>query len=562
LPDQITCLGLGGSNHDYAACIVRDGKVAVAIEEERLSGNKYAVGDNSLFLRSRKYCLSSLEIDLDQVDTIVADDTLMPGAYFPFRERIRLINHHLAHACSAFYPSGFESAALLIVDGAGSLIEGRDAVETLTYAQGSGNDIAVIGKVLGGNWVSDGLSARRVYQAGESDNSLGFLYSAVSRALGFSVVGNADYAITEDGKTMGLAPYGTERYCKALLEFVQFGENGTFSINMRNDGVVAFAQSVMAGKTGDAWLEPAADLAYAVQHVLEEALVHCAEHLFEATREENLCLAGGVALNCVANGKLLGRTPFKRYFIQPAAGDAGNAIGCALYGYYRIQGQPRSSPRDVKLTTAYLGSAYSDAQIEAALVATATPYRRLDSAAKTAAAAISRGCIIGWFQGGSEFGPRALGHRSMLADARDRDMRDTINHRIKRREWFRPFAPAVLEEHASEFFALDQESPFMLLAVDVREDKRDIIPSVVHVDGTARVQTVSKANGEFRELLEAFHDLTGVPVVLNTSLNGRGQPIVETPEMAVGLLKDLDIDALFVGPFVATKTEDRLAEFQ
>lgn len=558
MPSHMTCLGLGGSNHDYAASIVRDGKVAIAIEEERISGNKFSVGDSSLVLKCRKYCLSSLGIELGEVDTIVADDTLQPGAYFALRDRITIINHHLAHACSTFYPSGFDSAAVMIVDGAGSLIKDKNAVETLTYARGEGNGISILGKVLGGNWVSDGLSARRIYQAGESDNSLGFLYSAVSRALGFSVVGNADYAITEDGKTMGLAPYGSDRYCNALLEFVEFGEKGQFSINMREDGVIAFIRSVMDGKSGDDWLKPASDLAYAVQHVLEEVLVHCAQYLYETTREDNLCLAGGVALNCVANGKLLGRTPFKRYFVQPAAGDAGNAIGCALYGYYRILGQPRDRPLDVKLETAYLGYDYPRPKIEEALKASGVVYTQLDAPAEVAAAAIARGCIIGWFQGSSEFGPRALGHRSMLADARNPDMRDIINQRIKHREWFRPFAPAVLENHAADYFVLGQESPFMLLAVDVRSEKRDEIPSVVHVDGTSRVQTVSQANGDFHDLLQAFHKRTGVPVILNTSLNGRGQPIVETPEMALALLKDIDLDALFIGPFVAARTEEDL----
>ncbi|KND37211.1 carbamoyltransferase family protein [Streptomyces acidiscabies] len=549
-------LGLGGSNHDFSACLVENGEIAVGIEEERLRRRKYAVNVNSLANQCWRYCLTTHEVRLADVDAIVADDTLLPSCYFPFRSRTTLIRHHLAHAASAFLPSPFPEAAVLVVDGAGSLFEGQ-GVETLTMSVGNGTEITEISKVYGTNWSTDGLREARVYQAGDSDHSLGFMYKAVSRAIGFTLYEEGPWYLTEDGKTMGLAPYGTDRYRAEFRRHLALLPEGRFELHLKDGGLLDFVEHALDGLEGDERFARGADLAWAAQDLLETAVLHAAGWLHRETGLTRLCLAGGVVLNSVANGKILRHTPFTDVFAQPAAGDNGCAVGCAYYGYHVLGEQPRprgpkapsTAPRPQRHT--YLGRRYTTEEIQRALDASGLPHRRVERPARLAAGLLPQGALIGWFTGGSEFGPRALGHRSILADPRRAEMKDILNSKVKHREAFRPFAPAVLAHRAAEYFDLAIESPYMLLVAPVRDDKRQEVPAITHVDGTARVQTLTpEANGAFYELVERFGELTSVPVVLNTSFNDRGEPIVETPEQALAFFGPSQLDYLFLEDFV------------
>ncbi|MGA8116457.1 MAG: carbamoyltransferase C-terminal domain-containing protein [Actinocatenispora sp.] len=554
-------LGLGGSNHDFAACLVADGDIVAGVEEERLRRRKYSVGVNSLFNQSWRYCLDTHGVRLSDVDAIVADDTLLPPAYFHFRSRITLIRHHMAHAASAFFPSPFHRAAVLVVDGAGSLIEG-EGVETLTTAVGEGSRITELTKVYGTNWTTDGLSALRIYQAGDSDHSLGFMYKAVSRAIGFVLYQDDDWYLSEDGKTMGLAPYGTDRYCREFRRYLTLLPDGRYELHLRNGGLLEFVDKALDGLEGEQRFARGADLAYAAQDTLEEVLLHVARRLHADTGLTELCLAGGVALNCVANGRLLRETPFENVFVQPAAGDGGCAIGNAYYGHHVLQGALRDrGPSSVQRPQrhAYLGRTYPEAEVDAALAKSGLPHRKVADSARLGAELLSRSAMLGWFTEGSEFGPRALGHRSILADPRRAEMKDIINAKVKHRESFRPFAPAVLAEYASTYFELDIESPYMLIVAPVRPERQRDVPAIVHVDGTARVQTVTRAdNGRYRRLIEWFHRITGVPVVLNTSFNDRGMPIVETPEQALDFYGSSQLDYLIMEDHLVAHDEAAL----
>jgi carbamoyltransferase len=558
-------LGLGGSNHDFSACLVSGGDVVCGIEEERLSRRKYSVGVNSLHNQAWRYCLDTAGIKLADVGAIVADDTLLPPAYFHFRSRITLIRHHMAHAASTFYPSPFNRAAILVVDGAGSLIDG-EGVETLTTAVGDGTTITELSKVYGTNWSTDGLSEFKVYQAGDSDHSLGFMYKAVSRAIGFVLYEEKAWYLTEDGKTMGLAPYGTDRYCQQFRKYLDLLPDGRYELHLKDGGLLDVIENALDGLEGEERVARAADLAYAGQDLLEETLLHAVRRLHADTGLADLCLAGGVALNCVANGRLLRETPFENVYVQPAAGDNGCAIGNAYYGYHVLGEHPR--PRGPVATGrpqrhAFLGRPYTGERVRTALDATGLPYRKVEHPARVGAEILARSELLGWFTGGSEFGPRALGHRSILADPRRADMKDILNARVKHRESFRPFAPAVLAERVSEYFEIDIESPFMLLVAPVVEAMRPVVPAIVHVDGTARVQTVTRAdNGTYRELIEWFDRLTGVPVVLNTSYNDRGEPIVETPEEALAFFGPSRLDYLIIEDYLVAHSVEALGAAQ
>jgi carbamoyltransferase len=554
-------LGLGGSNHDFAACLVEDGQIRYGIEEERIARRKYSVGVNSLLNRCWRYCLDARGARLDDVEAVVADDTLLPPAYFNLRSRITLIRHHMAHAASTFYPSPFQRAAILVVDGAGSLIAGQ-GVETLTAAVGEGAEISELFKVHGTNWRTDGLSRLRVYQAGDSDHSLGFMYKAVSRAIGFVLYEDNDWYLTEDGKTMGLAPYGGERYCRQFRRHLSLLPDGRYQLHLKNGGLLDFIEHALDGLEGDERFARSADLAFAAQSLLEETLLHAARRLHRDTGLTDLCLAGGVALNCVANGRLLRESPFENVFVQPAAGDGGCAVGCAYYGYHVLGRQPRNrgpgSPQGPQ-RHAYLGRPYRDDEVVAVLERVGLPYRRVNQPARLAAELLSRSYLLGWFSGGSEFGPRALGHRSILADPRQAEMKDILNAKVKHRESFRPFAPSVLAEHADEYFALPIESPYMVLVAPVLEGKRSVVPAIVHVDGTARVQTVTRAdNGRYYEMIDWFYRLTSIPMVLNTSFNDRGEPIVETPAQALDFFGPSKLDYLVIEDYVVAHSTEEI----
>ncbi|MDX1530433.1 MAG: carbamoyltransferase C-terminal domain-containing protein, partial [Rhodothermales bacterium] len=380
-------------------------------------------------------------------------------------------------------------------------------------------------------------------------------------------------------KLMGLAPYGEPRYVDTILaELVDLKADGSFKLNL--DYFTYPVGLTMTGRRfaalfGGPRREPEGpltqremDLARSVQAVTEEVVLRLARHVHRETGEKNLCLAGGVALNCVANGRLLREGPFEHVWVQPAAGDAGGALGAALVAYYESAGAGRTvEPRDA-MRGSYLGPQFSDAEIAAALEAEGVPHERLDEEAlvERVAELLAAGQTVGWFQGRMEFGPRALGHRSILADPRGRDVQRRVNLQVKFRESFRPFAPSVLADRAAEFFALDAESPYMLLVAPVRDAQVDgeglarlrqidsPVPAVTHVDGSARIQTVNAERSPlYHRLLTAFERRTGCPVLVNTSFNVRGEPIVNSPADAIRCFRNTHLDALALGPFLVTK---------
>jgi carbamoyltransferase len=438
--------------------------------------------------------------------------------------QIHLVDHHLSHAASAFFPSSFEEAAIFSVDGLGS-----DGTCTL-LGVGRGNTIQEL---------------RRV----KFPHSLGALYSTVTGYLGF-------YATRDEGKVMGLAPYGSNRYVGQFRDIVRLGPDGTYELDL------SWFQHHLTGKhhVSQKFIDtfgPArphtrapieqhyADIAYALQDTLERTGLHVARWLHEQTGLDRVCLTGGVALNSVMNGRILLETPFKEFYAPPAASDAGTALGAALYVQSNILGLPRPTGDYV-----FLGPAFDEKDLEAALSRGGVSYTRPPSITRHAAEQVAAGKIVGWFQGRMECGPRALGNRSILADPRDPSSKARLNEKIKHREPFRPFAPSVLIEHARDYFVSGYPSPVMLLVFDVHDDRRDEVPAITHVDGSARVQTVSRAdNPLYWELIQYFHELTGVPMVVNTSFNDNEEPIVCSPEDAIRCFHKTDLDGLALGPF-------------
>jgi carbamoyltransferase len=578
----MTILGLSCFYHDAAACLVRDGAVVAAAQEERFTRAKH---DAAFPAHAAAYCLREGGITSAQLDAVAFYDKpfltferLLETylAYAPaglrsflkampvwlkqklwtpdliahelgFDGPILFTEHHESHAASAFFPSPFERAAVLTADGVGEWA-------TTSYGAGEGNRMRLLAEL-------------------HFPHSLGLLYSAFTYFCGFRV-NSGEY------KLMGLAPYGEPVYAQTILdELLDLKDDGSFKLNVRH-----FDFPVGLRMTGRAFerlfggpprapegplTQREMDLARSVQAVTEEVMLRMARHVHRETGEKNLCLAGGVALNCVANGRLLREGPFERIWVQPAAGDAGGALGAALLAYYDRTGASRTvSPSDA-MQGSFLGPAFSDDEIEAFLHERSVPYERLDEEAlvERTAALLAEGKVVGWFQGRMEFGPRALGHRSILADPRGLDTQTLVNLKIKFRESFRPFAPSVLEERAEAVFALGDESPYMLLVGPVRgattggeglarrHHARSPVPAVTHVDGSARVQTVSAARDpRFHRLLQAFERRTGCPVLVNTSFNVRGEPIVCTPEDAYRGFRRTHMDALVLGPFLTTKS--------
>lgn len=548
-------MGLGGSDHDTSACIVHDGLVTCAIEEERLTRKRHNLGGNLLLGVGRKYCYATVGHGADTMDYVVVDDTLADTARFGVRRHAVSINHHLAHAACAFYLSPFEKAAIVVMDNAGSVVEWnrRAGVETVSYAYGEGTSISMLQKVVADEYHKAAvLVGKRPYQYGEPNDSLGHFYKVISRACGFMSYSNGDFYFTEDGKTMALASYGTDALYNIIAPFVSLENDGQFRVDLRSGRLVRLLEDrVTAARSPDEQFRAKADIAWAGQRVLERAVQHCATYAAELTGCCNLCLAGGVALNCVANGRLIDGWGGRSLFVPPAAGDSGTALGAALFGYHSLGGRPREMVRGFH--HAYLGRHYSAAESERALNkrSAVVGWEVVRDPAQTVAEMLASGSAVGWFEGGSEFGPRALGHRSILADPRDKGMRQHLNARVKRREWFRPFAPAVLGRAVAEYFEPTVDSPFMTVALPVVAAKREIVPAITHVDGTARVQTVEQDGSEFARLLGAFERRTGVPIVLNTSLNGPGEPIVETPDEALDCMLATGLDCLVLGQYIA-----------
>ncbi|MHB8506463.1 MAG: carbamoyltransferase family protein, partial [Acidimicrobiales bacterium] len=438
---------------------------------------------------------------------------------------VRYVGHHLAHAASAFFASPFEEAAVLTLD------RGGDFLSTSTNV-GRGGYIEVRREI-------------------RNPDSLGEVYTALTQYLGFLP--------NDEGKVMGLAPYGTAKYTEELRDLVRLHPDGTFSVNFDWFGYqvegapmsAAFLERYGPPRVPESEItERDKDLAWALQDVVEEAALHVARHLRRTSGCSRLCLSGGLVLNSVMNTRILQEAGFDDVFIQPAAGDAGNAIGAALWVWHEHLGQARSW----EMAHAFHGEEWSESDCETALRRAGVPYERVADAAEAGASRLADGRVVGWFQGRAEAGPRALGARSILADPRRAEMRDVVNERVKRREWFRPFAPSVLHERGAEFFDGYWPSPFMLLVLPIAEDKRSVIPAVSHVDGTGRVQSVTRdANPLYHRLIERFGERTGVPVVLNTSFNLRGEPMVHRPGEAVADFQRSAMDSLVIGPWVADK---------
>jgi carbamoyltransferase len=426
--------------------------------------------------------------------------------------------------------SPFEEAAILTVDGVGEWA-------TSTMGVGRGNDIRILREI-------------------RFPHSLGLLYSAFTYYLGFKV-NSAEY------KVMGLAPYGQPKFMKEMDELITIAEDGSFKMNMKYfayDYGLTMTNGNFARLFGGPPRPPESkltqremDIAASVQKVTEEVMLRMTRHLHKETGLSKLCMAGGVALNCVANGKILRETPFEEIFVQPAAGDAGGAVGVAALIWHTILGNPRREP----WKHAYLGPSYSREDIRSYMDQNGIRYRELpyDELLDTTCRLIEEQNVVGWFQGRMEFGPRALGNRSILADARNPKNKDVVNIKIKFRESFRPFAPTVLEERVSEWFELDQPSPYMLLVAQVREGRRTI-PSVTHVDGSARIQTVNREqNPMYYDLIKRFDERTGCPVIINTSFNVRGEPIIMTPHDAYMCFMRTNMDYLVMDHFVLDKRD-------
>jgi carbamoyltransferase len=594
-------LGISAFYHDSAAALVEDGRLVAAAQEERFTRKKH---DASFPRHAVAYCLEAAGTRLAHIDHIAFYDkpflkferlletyiALAPHGFRSFQmaiplwlkeklfqksllrkqlkefdeeiggDRLLFTEHHLSHAASAFFPSPFEKAAVLTMDGVGEWA-------TTSAATGEGNRL-------------------EIFQEIHFPHSLGLLYSALTYYTGFKV-NSGEY------KVMGLAPYGEPKYAKLIFDnLIDLKPDGSFRLDlsyfdyctgltMTNERFAKlFGEPV---RTPDKLLTPFhMDVAASIQAVLDEAVLRLTRSLAAKTGARNLCLAGGVALNCVANGKVLRDGKFDRIWIQPAAGDAGGAVGAALAAYHQFKAQPRVPGNADGMSGAFLGPEFSQADIERRLTAAGAHFRVLDEEAmvEATAKALAGQLAVGWFQGRMEFGPRSLGARSILGDPRSPAMQKNLNLKVKYRESFRPFAPAVLREDVADWFELDGDSPYMLIVADVRNDKRRVmtaaeqalfgidklnvsrseIPAVTHIDYSARIQTVSAAtNPLFHRLLVRFKALTGCPVLVNTSFNVRGEPIVCTPEDAFRCFMGNELDLLVVGRCVLTKAEQNPA---
>jgi carbamoyltransferase len=588
-------LGISCYYHDAAAALLQDGQLIAAAEEERFSRIKHDFGFPH---HAIKFCLESGGIQAGDLGYVVFyekpfrkfDRILMsvlqtyPQSYKVFREsmitwmidklwvgskisaelgiptaKILYSEHHMSHAASAFLCSPFEEAAIMTVDGVGEWVTG-------TWGVGRGNQIDIRKQMM-------------------FPHSLGLLYSAFTAFLGFEV-NEGEY------KVMGMAPYGQPRYVEKVWKLIRQESDGSFSLDMdyfsfqystertfnrkfeqlfgppRPPKTLFFtADSGFPTYFGDApsnfnelckQNQHYADIAASIQQVTEEVLICMARQLQKETGLTKLCIAGGVGLNSVANHRILNETPFDDIFIQPAAGDGGGALGAALWADNMLLGNKRR----FRMDHAYWGKGYSDAEVQQFLTENGIPYQRFDDDDKLLDLAVERlqqGNVIGWFQGRFEWGPRALGNRSILADARNPNMKDIVNTKIKFREPYRPFAPSVLAERTEEFFELPNAmehypARYMLYVVPVRPSKHSVLPAITHVDGTGRLQTVFEdASPRYHGLIKRFAQATGIPAVLNTSFNLKGEPIVNTPANAFSTFRASEMDMLFLGNFVVEK---------
>jgi len=574
-------LGLNMFHADASAAIIDDGKVLFAIAEERLNRKKHFAGFPALAVKA---CLEAAGARISDLDHVAvgqdSDAHLAKKVQYAVANPTRILNfikmrqrkeamrdvrsllvtsldadasclkfqehhveHHLAHIASAYYCSPWDRAAGFSYDGSG------DFVSTM-MARCEGNSIEVLERVF-------------------LPHSLGSFYTMLCEFIGYKKYG-------DEGKVMGLAPYGKDTYCEKLRQLIHL-RNGGFQLEMQyfqplgsNQGMEVLADGSVelarhfSDRMRDLFGEPREphseitqrdmDLAFAMQQRFEEVFFHLLNQLYKKVPCQNLAMAGGCALNSVANGKVFTETPFRQTWIQPAAGDEGLAIGAALHTYHSVLNQPRS----YELKNSYLGSEFSDSQIEQTLKSCRLKYRKLarEQLLEKVADQIAAGNVVGWFQGRMEWGPRALGNRSILAHPGLATMKDVLNARIKHREWFRPFAPSILAEHQHEFFEHDHPSPFMLHVYKIRREKRAELCAVNHVDDTGRLQSVAREeNPLYYDLINTFRKKTGTPVVLNTSFN-ENEPIVCAPREAIDCFSRTRMDVLAIGPFLALKSEN------
>ena len=599
-------LGISAYYHDSAACLVRDGEIVAAAQEERFTRKK---GDASFPKHAASFCLRAAGITIRDVDYVgfydkpllkfdriletylgvapkgikqflkagplwIKEKLYMEGDIrkeLGYEGPVLYAEHHESHAASAFFPSPFSEAAILTLDGVGEWA-------TTSLGVGKDNDIEILSEL---KW----------------PDSLGLLYSAFTHYTGFKV-NSGEY------KVMGLAPYGEPKYVDLIYrELIDLREDGSFRLNQRYFNYLSGLTMVngeFSRLFGGPPREPESaltqremDLARSIQDVCEEVMLRLARTVHRITGSENLCMAGGVALNCVGNGRILREGPFRNIWIQPAAGDAGGALGVASLIWHRHCKGARQAAGNDRMQGAYLGPDYAEDEIETFLKAQGASYRRMTRAEllKTVATKLADEKIIGWHAGRMEFGPRALGGRSILGDPRSARMQSEMNLKIKFRESFRPFAPSVLRERVNEYFEMDTDSPYMLLVAPVKSERqipmsdddhkkwgidklnvpRSDIPAITHVDYSARVQTVSRdTSPQYYDLLKEFEAQTGCGVLVNTSFNVRGEPIVNTPEDAYRCFMRTNIDHLVIWPFLLDKdaqpswkeTEDWRSEFQ
>jgi carbamoyltransferase len=587
-------LGISAFYHDSAACIVKDGEIIAAAQEERFTRKKH---DHNFPQKAIEYCLKEAGIKASQLDLVAFYDkpflkferlleTYLTYAPVGFKSFIKAVplwikeklwmkemikdklgyegkvifpEHHESHAASAFYPSPFQKAAIITMDGVGEWT-------TTSFGVGDGNDIQLLADI-------------------KFPHSLGLLYSAFTYYTGFKV-NSGEY------KVMGLAPYGEPKYKKLIYDYlIDVKEDGSFRMNMEYfnycQGLTMTNEKFHKLFGGPPRIpetkltQKEMDLARSLQEVTEEIVLKIGNHVYKETGLKDVCLAGGVALNCVANGRLLREGPFENIWIQPAAGDAGGALGAALIGWYKYHNKPRTADgKTDQQKGSYLGPQYSDEEINSFIKSNNLVAKKYEEneLIKIVADLIANEKVIGWFDGRMEFGPRALGARSIVGDARSPKMQATMNIKIKFREGFRPFAPSVLYEKVSEYFEIDKESPYMLLVADVKKERRrkmtpeeeklwgieklnvvrSDIPAITHVDYSARLQTVHKeTNPRYYKLIEQFEKNTGCAVIINTSFNVRGEPIVCSPEDAYKCFMRTNIDYLVLGNYLLAK-EDQI----
>lgn len=536
-------LGLGGSNHDFSAALVGGGAIRVAIEDERIQRVKRGQSEwHSQPARdSAAYCIEAVDISLDELDGIFCCDDLERPTDWVDWSSVTFVNHHTAHAAASYYTSPYERSTLLVVDGHGSPIteaEHGHEVETISIGWAQGRSLAVR-PLQTGMQKRTSSSWRYVTQ-----DSIGWFYKIVTMALGFGAC--------DQGKAMGLAAYGTPVFLDALGDFAHIEADGRFRFDPYS-GIWDWLNETL--RTCDNAMQVRADLAHAAQEIFVAAIVAAAREAHRQAPSTVLSFGGGCALNTLANSRILQATPFERLSVFPAAGDNGLAVGAAFYGAHALLGKPRQPiAPGWRGRAVYVGRDYTEAEVDRALANVPVTALRPPNLAQEVARLLVDGETVAICRGRSEIGPRALGNRSLLALPRTARMRDHINLNIKQRESFRPLAPVVPLEHLGVYFEGLEESPYMLLVARVRERFRGQLAAVTHIDGTARVQTVRQEDNPFLHcLLGWVGEQTGVPVLLNTSLNFPGRPIVETPADALELFVHRPIDALVLGDRVVRK---------